>query len=190
MTHEELVAKVRELTDRQEITDVLVRYGRAVDRLDEELLRGCYHPDATDDHGVFKGFREEFIAWVLPLHTRYQTVSQHKVSNITIDLHGDVAHCECYYMYAGMNREGTPLTVCGGRYIDRFERRDGHWAIADRVSRLEWHGTPGEVFINREKVVDNPQHQSRRDRNDPSYCRPLTINKSPAAFRIVPHETV
>lgn len=186
MTQEEIIAAVRELKDRQEISDVLVRYGRGVDRLDRELLRSCYHADATDDHGIFKGARDEFIAWVFPLHMQYQTVTQHKVSNITIDLDGDVAHTECYYMYAGMNREGTPLTVCGGRYIDRFERRDGRWAIADRMSLLEWQGTPGEVFVGREKLVDDPEHESRRDGDDPSYRRPLTINDKPAAYRIVP----
>ena len=35
---------------KQDITDVLMRYCRAVDRIDAALLRSCYHPDATEDH--------------------------------------------------------------------------------------------------------------------------------------------
>ena len=46
---------VEELIARQEITDVLHRYCRAVDRRDPDLLRSVYHPDATDDHGVYAG---------------------------------------------------------------------------------------------------------------------------------------
>jgi SnoaL-like domain len=189
MTQEELVATVRELKDRQEIQAVLVRYCRSIDRLDRELLRSCYHPDAVDDHGIFKGDRDTFIDWVLPLHEGYQTVTQHQITNVTIDLDGDLAHSECYYTYAGMNRSGTPLTVCGGRYIDRLERRDGRWAIADRMSLLEWQGTPGEIFVGREKVDDDTDHQSRRDFDDPSYRRPLQHSDKPASYRIVPLET-
>ncbi|MBT5754390.1 MAG: SnoaL-like domain-containing protein [Acidimicrobiaceae bacterium] len=44
-------ARLRALIDKDEIRDVLMRYGRGVDRLDEELLRSCYHPDSHDDHG-------------------------------------------------------------------------------------------------------------------------------------------
>jgi SnoaL-like domain len=186
MSEEEVIAVLQEMKDRREIEAVLVRYCRAVDRLDAELLRTCYHPEAVDDHGIFKGTRDEFIAWVMPLHEQHQTVTQHKVSNITIEIDGDTAHSESYYMYAGMNKQGTPLTVCGGRYIDRFERREGRWAIAARISLLEWQGTPGEVFVGREQVIVDDDHQSRRDREDPSYRRPLSINGKPASYRIVP----
>jgi SnoaL-like domain len=54
------------------------------------------------------------------------------------DLDGDHAHSECYYMYASMNRTAPSLTVCGGHYIDWFERRDGRWAIADQMT--SWNG--------------------------------------------------
>jgi hypothetical protein len=32
-----------------------MRYSRAIDRLDRELLLSVYHEDAVDDHGVFVG---------------------------------------------------------------------------------------------------------------------------------------
>jgi hypothetical protein len=37
-----------------------------------------------------------------------------------------------------MNRHGTPLSMGGGRYLDRFEKRDGRWAIAARVCVRDW----------------------------------------------------
>lgn len=54
---------VRELKDRQDIRDCLVRYCRGVDRFDREMVRSAYHPDAMDDHGDFVGGVENFIDW-------------------------------------------------------------------------------------------------------------------------------
>jgi hypothetical protein len=185
MDMEQISAALRRLEDRRAIEDVLVRYCRAVDRLDRELLLSCYHPDAIDDHGIFLGNPRQFADWAFSLHQKYQHVTQHTIGNITCELDGDLAHTETYYMYAGMNRQGTPLTVCGGRYIDRFERRQDRWAIADRMSILEWQGTPGEIFVRRVQVAaDLHGHESRRDRKDPSYHRPLVIESKSAAWKI------
>lgn len=186
MDQEELVATVRHLKDRQEIHDVLVRYCRAVDRLDRELLLSCYHDDAIDDHAIFVGSREEFADWAFGLHERYQRVTQHVITNHSCEIDGNVAHTETYYMFAGMNTVAPPLTVCGGRYVDRFERRDGHWAIAQRMSLLEWEGVPGEIFVQREATGPAEHgHHSTRDRTDPSYRRPLQVETAPT-YRIIP----
>lgn len=56
VTNDEIEAEVREQRDRSEIWQVLMNYCRGVDRLDRELLLSCYHPDATDDHGIFMGY--------------------------------------------------------------------------------------------------------------------------------------
>jgi hypothetical protein len=190
MDSEELLRTVQELRDRAEIYECLMRYCRGVDRLDRELLLSAYHPDAIDDHGIFLGTAKEFADWALGIHTRYQSVSQHIITNHSCEVKGNEAHTESYYMFAGMNTEGPPLTVCGGRYVDRFEKRDGRWAIAARMSILEWHGVPGEIFVDRE-IIDpnNHSHQGLRNRNDPSYARPLTITSKHAAFRLVPRSS-
>ena len=49
------------LIAKQEITDVVYAYARGIDRLDFELVRSCYPPDAYDDHGAFKGNVDDFI---------------------------------------------------------------------------------------------------------------------------------
>jgi hypothetical protein len=53
--------KITALIDKQEMTEVIYRLARGLDRCDEALLRGCYHHDATDDHGIFKGTAEDFV---------------------------------------------------------------------------------------------------------------------------------
>lgn len=69
MSPEELERAVRVLQDRQAILDCLTAYSRGVDRLDRELLLSCYHEDAVDDHGMFAGDRDEFVEWVVGMHS-------------------------------------------------------------------------------------------------------------------------
>jgi ketosteroid isomerase-like protein len=175
----ELEAMVRMLADRQAIRDCLATYCRGVDRLDRELLISVYHDDAVDDHGVFVGSREEFADWALAHHARHQNATQHIITNHTCELDGDVAHTETYWMMAAMNKQGAPLNLSGGRYIDRFERRNGRWAIALRKCLGEWRGIPGEPHLSPEGAKAlNSGAPPTRDRNDPSYDRPLAFDES------------
>lgn len=43
------------LADKQEITEVLYRYARAVDRKDFDSVALCYFDDAIDNHGGYIG---------------------------------------------------------------------------------------------------------------------------------------
>ena len=180
----QLETRNRALMDRQEIHEIVMRYCRAVDRLDRELLLSCYHPDAINDHGIFLGSPEALADWVFPWSRDSQIATQHCITNHFCDVEGDVAHAESYYHCADMNRQGPPLLLCGGRYIDRFERRKGKWGIVARVHRMEWWGTPGEMKAP-EKVDSSPQHDVARDRSDPSYERPLSITQKAAGWRVV-----
>lgn len=174
----------RMLADRMAIHDCLVRYCRAVDRLDRDLLLTCYHDDAIDDHGVFVGGPEAFADWVMAYHSQAQHATQHIITNHSCDLDGDVAHAETYYMFAAMNVAGAPLTIAGGRYIDRFERRAGRWAIAARKVAGDWHGAPGESILSPEgRAALNSGTKPSRDRSDPSYERPLTIDTSRIGYQ-------
>ena len=75
---------VQELLDRLAIADVVLRYCRGIDRLDLELVRSCYHADATDEHGTFTGTRDEYVEWVAGVLTRF-TGTMHVVANQLID---------------------------------------------------------------------------------------------------------
>jgi ketosteroid isomerase-like protein len=172
------VRRLRELSDRQEILDCIHRYCRAIDRFDRELLISVYHPDAIDDHGVFVGGPEEFADWAIGYHRTFQNSSHHIVTNHTCDLSGDTAHTETYWLFSGLNKEG-PSSVHFGRYIDRFERRNGKWAIAARACLIEWHGMLGELQMPPEATAAyDAVGPSVRDRTDMSYRRPLMVRKS------------
>jgi ketosteroid isomerase-like protein len=165
--------RVRELLDRQEILDCIHRYCRAVDRFDRELLLSVYHPDAVDDHGVFVGGPKAFVEWAFDYHRQFQEVTHHIVTNHHCELDGDTAHTETYWIFSGINRQGPP-SIHFGRYIDRFERRNGKWAIAARVCVIEWHAAMSELPMPPEALAAYAAvGASARDRTDISYQRPL-----------------
>jgi len=160
-----------DLTDlfaRQEISDVLVRYCRAVDRGDLALLLSVYHSDATDDHGMYSGNGHEFARWLLTQPGRDALVTQHHLTNTTLELDGDTARVETYFV-AVHRRPGPPVSVgqFGGRYLDRLERREGVWRISARVVVHDWslREIEGPEWGGLDSFARGAQAPE-----DPSYC--------------------
>jgi len=178
----ELERVVRELKDRNDIWDCLMRYSLGVDRLDRAALESVYHPDAHDDHGWIAGTAAAFIDWVLAYHGKAQHRTQHVINNFRCDLAGDVAHVETYWTYFAVNIEKPHHVIYAGRYIDRFERRNGEWRIADRIcvltttgnDREDPDGLAGDMFYA----------PTARDTTDVAYMRPLHVD--PARFTTSP----
>jgi len=167
------LARLSALADRSEILECVTRYCRGMDRLDRDLARSAYHDDAVDDHVGFVGPVDGFLDWSFGYHDT-QVRHQHYVTNHTVELDGDVAHGETYYLFVGTWRdEAKPLTITGGRYLDRFEKRDGRWAIAARVCNVEWMTEAPSLLTG--PAVDFVASRSTisRDRTDTSYDRPL-----------------
>ncbi len=172
-------ARLQELLDRHDILDCLNRYARGMDRLDRELARSAYHDDAVDDHVGLVGYVDDFLDWAFGYHNS-QIRHQHYITNSSVDLDGDVAHVESYYFFVGTDRdEAAPLTVSGGRYIDRFERRDGRWAIADRVCTVEWRTELANIFTGEAVAFSKVVGPVTRDRTDLSFERPLKLRRDP-----------
>jgi hypothetical protein len=165
------IEALRTLLDRHAILDCITRYARGMDRVDEELARSAYHPDAIDDHGTgvgnFVGNVDEFLEWAWGRQETH-LASQHYLTNHSLDIDGDTAHAESYFL--AMLRHGEPeqIRLGGGRYLDRLERRDGEWRIAARVVVGEW-----TTVVEPVPAAEAPAHPGRRDRTDLSYARPL-----------------
>jgi hypothetical protein len=170
-TTESLDTTIRELVDRQQILDCLLRYTRGVDRVDPELIRSAFHDDARDHHGPVNGTVDDFLSYWLPLQPPRE-VSQHYTSNTTIDLDGDTAHVETYYVYYQKLRGEDRLTITGGRYADRFERRPVGWRIALRVVVSEW-AAAADGRPTYERFGPDVKTRGRRDRTDVAFARPL-----------------
>jgi hypothetical protein len=171
----ETATLVRELKDRQEIYDCIMRYCRGIDRLDRAMLLSAYHADAVDDHGVYVGGVEGFADHVFALHFGMQHFTQHHITNHRCEIDGDVAHCESYYLFRCLNREAPFYCHSSGRYIDRFERRDGKWAIAERICLVE---ARDDNWGPEGLEVKSAYVEAKRDGEDVSYMRPLKIDRS------------
>jgi ketosteroid isomerase-like protein len=138
---DQLDPRLQVLLDKEQIRDVTYRFARGVDRHDWELIRSCYHDDAVDRHGIFNGPANEYIEWVMENVPKLATATTHHVSNGQIDVQGDVAYCESYVLanHRYERNDGTSADfLCGARYVDRFERRDGEWRIAHRQLLWDW----------------------------------------------------
>ena len=158
------------LLDKQAIREVVLRYCRGVDRLDLASVRTCYHPDGVDHHTGFTGTADEYVAWLASLLPRFAG-TMHLVGNHLTELDGDVAYAETY---GTAHHWGEPLDdptlnfTSAFRYVDRMERRDGEWRIAERHAVREWtRSVPADQV--RPKEGEGPA--AHRDRSDPVYLR-------------------
>lgn len=169
---------LRRLIDKDAIREAALRYTRGIDRHDDVLMAEAYHADATDDHGAYIGDPAGFIVHAREGHSRNWTVHHHYIMNQTIDLDGDTAHVETYFIVtlrrkAGSNDTG-PIDMVGGRYVDRFEKRAGRWAVADRACLVEWNG---ELAATQTTMDPDMFQHGRWDRGDISYMRPLKLDR-------------
>jgi len=157
--------------------DCAVRFSRGVNRLDRELLKSVFHPDAIDDHSFFVGNREQLVRWIEGVYRELE-ITQHYVTNQTVELDGDTAHAETYWLVANVTRDGGKVILRGGRYIDRLERRHGIWAISARLCLIEWNCATGELKMPPAALALMAKSGvPRRDSQDPSYHRPLRIER-------------
>jgi len=135
------LARVERVINQQEIRDVVYRYCRGIDRRDYDLVRNCYHPDAIDDHGDFRGGVEEFISYVERGLPRFER-TMHFIGNVLVEPDGGRARAESYIVaHHHLSKSRTKPErdfVVGLRYVDDFERREGEWRIAARVCVFEW----------------------------------------------------
>jgi ketosteroid isomerase-like protein len=156
--------------DKQEIHEVIMRYCRAIDRCDEEMLRTVYHSDGWDDHGAFKGKASDFIPAVMNMLQQQMLCTMHNICNELIEVDGDTAYSESYFIaYHRLMKDGAEHDwVLGGRYVDRFERRDGAWKIAHRVVAYEWERLEAATA---KLFAPNPFVMGKRSRDDVIYKR-------------------
>jgi hypothetical protein len=173
------LARLERLLTRQDITDCLTRFCRGIDRFDRDLFLSAFHPDAQIAAGNFVGGAAALYDWAQTMHQQGQIATQHNLLNNTCDIDGDTAHSETYYLFAARNHDESNW-IAGGRYFDRFERRDDQWRITLRTNVIEWSGLVPTMPIPFADVPDIAKNGvSARDRTDPSYQRPLVNHRGP-----------
>jgi SnoaL-like protein len=134
--------RLEALCAKDDIRDCLSRHARGVDRVDRDLLRGAYWPDATESHaGRYDGPAYEFIDSLLPQLLEGQGSAQKLLGQSYIELHDARAAVETYFAsYNRMRNKASALidVFVGGRYLDAMVRRGDEWRIARRVVVFDW----------------------------------------------------
>lgn len=147
---------LQQLLDKQAITEVIARYSRTLDWLDDEGQATCYWPDAQIDYGFFSGTATDFLPVVMAIERQSQR-RWHMLNSVQIAFTGpDAASVECYGLATGIRETDGLWTgnLYGGRYLDEFARRQGEWRIAKRQYVMDWSvplgpqndGTPNPVL--------------------------------------------
>jgi len=125
---------LEQLSDIECIRDATKRYCRGVDRLDEDLMKSAYWPEASDDHGVFVGNAMEFSEMCMVSHLRWRSTN-HCIFNHSIELDPDGIHArgEAYNVTYLFQKDAEVLDTWYGRYLDVYEKRRDEWRILERV---------------------------------------------------------
>lgn len=161
---------LRYLLDRQAITDLIYRYCRAVDRHDDEMIRGVFHPDAVDNHGSFAGSPAAFAARVNGFHDDKTCSHSHQITCVLIEIDGEVAHTESFLCWQLRFKDGQ-LMFGSARYFDRIERRDGEWRIALRRVAIDQR----TLCDGRTYLTPDGFPRGTWDRSDLAFQRPLRL---------------
>ena len=96
--------KLLQVWDRQEIEQLMYRHARSLDRMDSELMKSTYWPEGTEElEDTITGQFEwndsawEFAPLAMEGFKNYK-ITQHRISNILIQLDGDKATAESYVL--------------------------------------------------------------------------------------------
>lgn len=136
--------------DREAIRDVIAAYAHAIDRCRWDMMAKVFHDDAHFGFGTVGGGWRDFVEQARALIDPC-LATQHQLGQTLIAFDGaDAADTETYFTAMHTIPAGYPVpevfpdkgkiysAVIAGRYVDRFEKRDGEWRILRRTGLYDW----------------------------------------------------
>jgi 3-phenylpropionate/cinnamic acid dioxygenase small subunit len=124
---------VSDREDRQDITDVLLRYATGIDRRDWPLFRTVFTDDCELDYGEVGSWKgvdavTEFMqqAHAMAGHT------MHRLTNQVITVDGDSAEARTYVDALIMLGDNISGVNAAGFYDDDLVRTDDGWRVTRR----------------------------------------------------------
>jgi hypothetical protein len=170
-----LEAQVQDLMDRKAIYECLQRTSRGNDRFDKDLIVSGYHEDGVHELGAKQISGQEYGDHANHAHGAICDVNLHNLTMHSCDIDGDVAHCESYVIGLFTDKGAQMSRMLAGRYIDRLEKRNGEWRIALRRATVEVVLEGAAKLPNGLTPPGTGYLKGNRDRTDPSYERPLSL---------------
>ena len=166
-----MLQSVQELLDKQAIYELLNAYFNAADRHDNEKMRKLYHADDIDDHGAFfKGLAMEFVDKLPEIQVPME-ILHHNMTTVNIKLDGDYAEGEVYVLAFHKVRtdDGSFDLLIGGRYFDKYEKRDGVWKFLHKAVVADWAKVTDPSTVNLDHPLLQGSHFGTPGEADSSY---------------------
>lgn len=141
---------------RQDIHDLHLRYGRAVDTSDVDLIRTVFTDDAVvrydppGGQGIPMRGWDEFRAFWDWIQAPMECL--HQFTNFTYEVNGSDGSYSCLLFAQHWPRGAdfdheVPLRAVGGRYTSRVRRCEDGWRIYDHRMQALWtSGDPEKVW--------------------------------------------
>lgn len=174
---------LQEMLDENALRKLVNAYCRAVDRGDVDALRNLYHHDAVDAHGGFStGAVEGFFAELVAARPHLRAM-QHHITTVNFAIRRNQAEGEIYtiavHTLAGKGRDID--LVIGGRYLDRYEKRDDVWKLIERTIVTDWARVSDPSAMDMGHPLTADTLKGSPDANDPShrFFALLTTGRAP-----------
>jgi SnoaL-like protein len=167
---------VETLLAKQAIRENMQNYCRGIDRLDRDLFTSVWHPDATVDYEGMNRCSAAEITDIFMENHRGWAFHSHQITNSTIKVTGDRAVSETYVtavVRSFPDSSGHSVDMhYRGRYLDRWSKREGRWAIDHRhliTDILSEYDVVDQFAGELPDRADTSTQLARRDRDDPMY---------------------
>jgi uncharacterized protein (TIGR02246 family) len=122
-----------ERDDRQDISDLLVRYATGIDRRDWPLFRTVFTDDCELDYGEIGSWTgvDAVTEFMQQAHAM-AGYTMHRLTNQAITVDGDKAAARTYIDAVIMTGDNQAGVNAWGFYDDEIVRTGGEWRIARR----------------------------------------------------------
>jgi hypothetical protein len=171
---------LQELVDEYHLRKLVHAYCRAADRGDVEQLRSLYHDDSVDAHGGFSsGAAGDFLQQMIAARP-YIRAMQHHITTVNFAIAGAEAEGEIYtiavHTLAGADRDVD--VVVGGRYLDKYAKRDSTWKIKERTIVTDWARVDDPSTMDLSHPITKDTLKGAADASYPSFQFFTLLNRT------------
>lgn len=135
-----LEQRVRELQDKEEIRQILIRYGEYLDARDYAGYASLFASNGISQSGFGVAVGPAAIQAILeknlgkPEPGFINKSNFHLMTTEVVDVRGDKATARSRYLFFTATPDNKPVVALAGRYVDEFVRENGVWKLYRRTS--------------------------------------------------------
>jgi len=137
-----LESRLKNLEDREAIRELLIEYGRDLDKEDLRAYSSLFAKDGVWEGGIGKatgpdGIYEMLKKVLSKVPPGKYGNSFHIMSSMDIQVHGDTAEAWSRWTWFVQGADGKPVAQRSGHYEDTLAREQGQWKFKYRLTVTE-----------------------------------------------------